>query len=308
MKPFRYSELSLHLFGVRAGLANIRNNRLRLGWKKSLGKIMQPVNSYTRYPEYHYFFQCIREHLSPATGAGLRALDVGSPKLFGFYLADRLPVALDCTDISPRNIDEYVIMWHGLKDAARGNIDFSIQDVRRLGLEDESYDVVYSMSVIEHVEGERSDGDALREMLRVLKPGGLLLFSVPAGDVHQEQLRPLTGADHVSDAGDRDSFFQHIYSPATVRERLLEPILPDVEERKSVIISRRRDRLLDRYLDLGQDARGFLGWLNPVLSARYNCEPEPGAAGISSRYGERHRSDDIYGDLIYCCTKRSGVS
>ncbi|MEA3402260.1 MAG: methyltransferase domain-containing protein [Armatimonadota bacterium] len=59
----------------------------------------------------------------------------------------------------------------------RGLSDLRLCDVVKLTFEDESFDVVVSCDVLEHVE---QDALAMREMARVLKPGGLLVVTVPA--------------------------------------------------------------------------------------------------------------------------------
>jgi SAM-dependent methyltransferase len=50
-------------------------------------------------------------------------------------------------------------------------------DIRSLPLADRSVDLVLATDVIEHV---KEDADAVAEMFRVLRPGGLALFTVPA--------------------------------------------------------------------------------------------------------------------------------
>lgn len=304
MNPFRFSELSFHSYGLVAGLKNLWTNHLELGLSKTAGKITQPVNFYSRYPEYAAFFSWIDAYVTDNRLLSARILDVGSPKLFGFYLADRLPVSLLCTDISPRNIDEYRVMWKALAPGSRGSIEFKLEDVRSLHLEPEAFDVVYSMSVIEHVDGKEADGKALEEMLRVLKPGGLLVFSVPIGPHYQEQKRPLTGADHVSDTGDRDMFFQRVYTRESVGERLLSRLRTVVTDEKSMIIGRDADGFLSRYLALGANVRGALGFLNPLLSARYNHVIVDDDAQIQGSYGDRHSPTDVYGDFMYAAVRK----
>lgn len=305
MTLFKFSEPTFQIFGFKAGWNNLIHNHFKLGAKKTFGKIAQPVNSFTRFPEYHIFHEAIMNHMATTSFDNPPlVLDVGSPKLFGLHLACELPIKLFCTDITPRNIDEYVIMWKALERGATGDIKFEIADARNLEYPENSFDIVYSMSVLEHIEGETADTSGLNEIARVLKPGGLLVFSVPIGSRHQDQMRPLSGPDHVSDAGDRDSFFQRIYSVDSARKRLIEPIMPLTTDHESRIITRKPGRLLEKYLTLEQNARGLLGFLNPLLSLFYNREIPYQSPDITSRYGPRHRLDDIYGDLIQNCRKQ----
>ncbi len=53
---------------------------------------------------------------------------------------------------------------------------FVLADAERLPLKDASFDIVVSMWVMEHLLRPR---DAINEMLRVLKPGGLMLLATP---------------------------------------------------------------------------------------------------------------------------------
>jgi ubiquinone/menaquinone biosynthesis C-methylase UbiE len=56
-------------------------------------------------------------------------------------------------------------------------IDFHVGDIAELPFEDERFDRVYSISVLEHME-QGQDEKAMKEMSRVLKPGGRLLVTV----------------------------------------------------------------------------------------------------------------------------------
>src|SRR5690242_20298390 len=55
MSFFRYQEPRYYFFGLKAGLRNLLQNGFALGAKRTLGKIAQPINWYTRFPEYYYF-------------------------------------------------------------------------------------------------------------------------------------------------------------------------------------------------------------------------------------------------------------
>lgn len=62
-----------------------------------------------------------------------------------------------------------------------------VADVRKLPFETDSFDVAFCVSTLEHVGGDRRRGyragalKALRELRRVLRPGGRLLLTVPCG-------------------------------------------------------------------------------------------------------------------------------
>lgn len=304
MTLLRHDDLSLYFFGVRTGISNLVQNRFQLGPRKTIGKITQPVNYYSRYPEYSVFFRNLKSFTGQYRDGTPRILDIGSPKLFGLYLAYNLNVNLVMTDISSANIDEYVLMWDSIKKKARGEAGFELQDVRSLHYRPESFDAVYSMSVVEHVEGGGADRKALLEMLRVLKPGGLLIFSVPIGQRHVEQLRPLSSGDHKGSGASQDEFFQRIYNRETIEERLLSNCRQMISDDDNATIIRIPAKFLMGYLKLGLALRGFLGMLNPILSARYTAElSEPGEE-IPSHYGKRHSASDIYGDFVYWGIKK----
>jgi ubiquinone/menaquinone biosynthesis C-methylase UbiE len=85
-------------------------------------------------------------------------------------------------------------------------------DLTRLTLPDESWDVVICYHVFEHIPDDRA---AMREMYRVLKPGGWAVVQVPVRDVPEtledptvqtaeERVRLFGQRDHVRYYGWRD--------------------------------------------------------------------------------------------------------
>jgi SAM-dependent methyltransferase len=72
------------------------------------------------------------------------------------------------------------------------------QDVQRLTYPDESFDLCTSTEVLEHVP---DDAAAFRELRRVLKPGGALVFIVPlsaGATLERARLTP-TGIEHITE-------------------------------------------------------------------------------------------------------------
>jgi SAM-dependent methyltransferase len=164
-----------------------------------------------------------------AAARATRVLDLASPKLLACWLADQTPAVVVATDLWSAEIER----WRRLIRAA----DPSGSRYRRLMLEtadgtalhyaDASFDVAYSISVIEHIPGS-GDGEAMSELGRVLRPGGLLVLTFPyrkrleeewvKHDVYGERFEgePL--------------FFSRHYSSKAVQERLLAGDVFDLVE------------------------------------------------------------------------------
>jgi SAM-dependent methyltransferase len=81
------------------------------------------------------------------------------------------PETLVCTNIAQRELDQ------GIETARRTRLrpEFRIMDAHKIEFPDHHFDVVCGISILHHLDLEV----ALREVRRVLKPGGLLLFAEP---------------------------------------------------------------------------------------------------------------------------------
>jgi SAM-dependent methyltransferase len=299
---FPHNEFKYYFFGLRAGVANLLGNGTRLGAKKTVGKITQPINAHSRFPEYYWFETAIRKHLGSALESP-RILDVGSPKMIGLHLAFETAAEMTLTDISEINVDEYQTMWEVLRKKAKGKASFLLEDARTLKFPDAEFDVVYSMSVIEHIEGDGGDSQAIRELLRVLKPGGLLVLSVPFGADYVEQKR-IGFAGAARKTGDSETyFFQRIYNPATFQKRILDHAV-GLDQITLITVSRRNQWLARVFGLIGESARGVLGFMNPLLSILINRSSNGVESAFKGRYGQFHAAHDVYGDLILTGQKK----
>ena len=298
-----------YCFGVKVGLANLFSNGWVLGCKKTLGKIFQPVNFYGRFPEYFFFEQALSAlWKNVPAGEEVRILDVGSPKLFGLYLAYHYKVKIWLTDINPLNIDEYRMLWAAISARAAGHIEFEIQDGRRLRFPDRMFDGAYAMSVVEHIDGDSGDGEACMEMLRVLRPGGRFAASVPFGSIYMEQkIRGVQGAVEKT-ADNRFYFFQRIYDEPGFNRRLGER-LRCLLDNQQVITVYRRNLPLVRVIHwlrglLGENGMGVLGFFNPLQSKLCNIAETGAKSKFFVRYGPIHGPRDIYADLVWTAKKK----
>jgi 2-polyprenyl-3-methyl-5-hydroxy-6-metoxy-1,4-benzoquinol methylase len=99
-------------------------------------------------------------------------LDAGCGEGYGSYFLSHLARSVAAVDISQEDVD------HARSVYARPNLAYQVMDCTDLQFADESFDVVSSFEVIEHVKPV----DAyLKGIRRVLKPGGRYYVSTPNG-------------------------------------------------------------------------------------------------------------------------------
>ncbi len=118
-------------------------------------------------------------------GLSKKILDIGSAKSDPLWLQwlDSLPIEVHAIDFDspPRKYQ---------------NISFHKSDVRNIPFNDNTFEKVFAISVIEHIGMEdpqvgsmnlpsfEKDGDsrAIEELIRVLKPGGEIVMTIPFGN------------------------------------------------------------------------------------------------------------------------------
>lgn len=151
-------------------------------------------------------------------------LDIGSPKLLSLYLAKTLGADVYSTDIDDYFFAEYQTLRR-LEQLPTNRFHIGVEDGRKLQYQDEFFDKVFSVSVVEHIP-DAGDSECLREIGRVLKPGGRCMLTVPFSPEPKDQYR--NGTDFYwssasNRAEDGSVFFQRRYSEETLRERLINP-------------------------------------------------------------------------------------
>src|SRR2546430_13462937 len=113
-----------------------------------------------------------------------------------------------------------------LEGQGPGLVHSEVQDGRALSYADASFDAAYSVSVLEHIP-DGGDTVTLRELLRVVRPGGLVVVTVPFDRRYRETF--VHGPVYERKAvASEPMFYERHYDRTTLAERLLSTELADV--------------------------------------------------------------------------------
>jgi SAM-dependent methyltransferase len=204
--------LGLYALSIRLGVRHIVS-------RQGLIRVVVPLDP-SRYLE----LPAARREVGARPGE--RVLDLASPKL--------LAVALARAGVRVTSVDELaseVEAWRRLAGTVP-NLLFEVGDGRSLSYGDATFDHAYSLSVLEHIV-EPGDEQALRELARVVKPGGRVFLTLPYGIEEREDWRDApTYVDHGGDGG--RFFFQRWYDDARVDGLL--GAAPDLEVRRREVV------------------------------------------------------------------------
>jgi ubiquinone/menaquinone biosynthesis C-methylase UbiE len=135
----------------------------------NLYDLMFRVNGYGRSVERY-----LRENPLPLA-AGARVLDAGCGTgllTLAFLRAHRRPADVTSIDLSVRSLQTARKAAQKLNPAPRREVTFAQADALRLPFADETFDLVMTSGVLEYLPL----GEGLREVSRVIAPGGLLFF------------------------------------------------------------------------------------------------------------------------------------
>jgi SAM-dependent methyltransferase len=208
--------LGIWTAGVLVGLRTLQKEPV-LGLKR----LALPVG-YWRAVEFAYVWR----QLSQPTGA--RILDVGSPKDLAAMLARHRGYEVVATDILPSAVllSRRYASAQGLEGQGPGRVHTEVQDARALMYPDDSFDAAYSVSVLEHIPDD-GDSTAIRELIRVVRPGGVVVVTVPYDQRYRETF--LKGPVYERKPVESEAiFYERHYDRAALIKRLLGPETAEV--------------------------------------------------------------------------------
>jgi ubiquinone/menaquinone biosynthesis C-methylase UbiE len=153
---------------------------------------------------------------------GERVLDIGSPKLPSLFLSHRVGANVFATDIFSYFFEEYKHYLASIgPPPTGGGYQMEIQDARSLTYPDSHFDKVYAISVLEHIEDD-GDSRAIREIARVLKPGGVCCLTVPFAFHYYESIT-VEEQYYKKIVDGKAPFYERHYDSEALQRRLLAP-------------------------------------------------------------------------------------
>ena len=191
--------------------------------KFKLYVLIKPLDC-VRYTEFSFLLKYIKEiNLTK----GKKVLDISSPFMMSYILSRNFKVIK--TDIYEEE-KKYI--------KENNNLRFEKQDATAMIYDDNSFDFVYSISVIEHIFEKYKQ--AVQEMIRVTKNGGFIYLSFPVSINYTEEW---LDSDIYSDQFKQDgkTFFQYRFDEEKLNNFLNS--LPGTEVlRKSIYWERKNGK------------------------------------------------------------------
>ncbi|MCC6154170.1 MAG: class I SAM-dependent methyltransferase, partial [Candidatus Hydrogenedentes bacterium] len=186
--------------GFSQGFSALLRARSSTQFKHALRLILCPIDLW-RYQE-------IAAVISVPQSAS-RALDIGSPKIVAHIVRATQPTMVIASDIAR----------DALTPPSPGIASLHC-DALRLPFADGAMPFVYSVSALEHI-AERGDTEAMREIARVLAPGGVAVITVPL--VQKSYERWIDTDPYGGQARDAAGkvFFSRYYNWKSLQEQLL---------------------------------------------------------------------------------------
>ena len=204
----------LYNYGLKVGLRAIIHGHVN---RQVVKRLILPVN-YWRNLAFRFTVDELQAR------PGDRILDIGSPKLLSLFLAERLGADVYSTDRDPYFLPDYRNNRE-LASLSSGKFHILQQDGRRIAFPAESFSSAYSLSVIEHIP-DSGDGECLREVSRVLKPGGRFVVTVPfhpKGIIDYRRRGFYWSSPGTPSQSKELIFYQRRYSEDELHRRLIEP-------------------------------------------------------------------------------------
>jgi SAM-dependent methyltransferase len=194
--------------------ANVACRLAMRGRRRALlqaGKMLAfPMDS-TRYFEFDWVWERLQQRPTAT-----HYLDVSSPRLLPVRYARQSSVRKAVfinPDASDLEITRECVTAAGIAEKC----ELHPAAIEQSELGSQQFDVVTSISVLEHIADDRS---ALRVIWQLIKPGGVLLLTLPCTAVGYDQYRDFNEYNLVPASDEGTYFFQRFYDERALSERI----------------------------------------------------------------------------------------
>lgn len=207
-RPFGLPGLGFGIDSFRLGLRSLPNKKDDVSYAEIYRMLFAPIES-TRYIEFGLAWDFVSDI---AIG---RYLDVSSPRLFPLALMRRRKGAVaDLINPDPEDLKTTAQLVGTCGFVNRCTLSDRL--IQELPLDCNTFDLITSLSVVEHIP---EDTRAVRRMWELLKPGGRLVMSVPCAAIAEEQYIDVNhyGLQRPDENG--FVFLQYVYDAALLQER-----------------------------------------------------------------------------------------
>lgn len=176
---------------------------------RAYGLIVSPLDS-VRYFEFDFMWNAVKRIKIQSY------LDVSSPRMLPLMIADRAAnLVADLINPDKKDLPMTISLAKSFGVADRCRFHGSL--IEEAPLKPESFDLITSMSVIEHIPDDKG---AIQKMWDLLKPGGVLLISIPCTAKASEEYTNLNDYELIDTDESGFVFWQRYYDEELIQQRI----------------------------------------------------------------------------------------
>jgi len=207
------------------------------------------------------------DHLAPRFQEEVRYLDIGTGESpLPTFLCAQTRWDITCVDKC-----SWVQQQHQFLQTINGAADHSKRfrvieaDLLETDFPPNSFDVITSISVIEHFEG-KSDSEAMKATARLLRPGGSLVLTTLVNEPYFAEFYLARTVYGVENHGS-PTFYQRHYDLRSIAERLIEP--SGLVEKQRVYFGDYGFQCFEKILQQPKPLRVLYLWNKPWLAKTF---------------------------------------
>lgn len=176
---------------------------------RAYGLLVAPLDS-VRYFEFDFMWNAVKRIRLQSY------LDVSSPRMLPLMIMDQNDdLVADLINPDKKDLPATISLAKSFDVADRCRFHGCL--IEEAPLQPESFDLITSMSVIEHIP---DDMGAIQKMWDLLKPGGVLLISIPCAAKASEEYTNLNDYELIDTDESGFVFWQRYYDEALIQHRI----------------------------------------------------------------------------------------